>query len=156
MIVLRAYKAEDVAELLALYYDVVHTINSKDYSEEQGQAWMPSRFENIDDRNNQFHTCKTIVAEQSGTIVGFGNLERNLSAIGMLYVHKDFQGMGIATLILNKLEEALRLSGISNATAEVSITAKQFFTARGYTEVRENRKMLNGVEFLNFIMEKAL
>ena len=43
-----------------------------------------------------------------------------------LYVHKDYQGKGIATLILNELEKHAILQGLSLIKTHASITAKPF------------------------------
>ena len=36
---LRQYKEEDCKEIAKLFYDTVHTVNAKDYSEEQRKVW---------------------------------------------------------------------------------------------------------------------
>lgn len=36
---LRAYQEEDLEEILALFYNTVHTINAKDYNVKQRTAW---------------------------------------------------------------------------------------------------------------------
>ncbi|CAN5366536.1 hypothetical protein BH10BAC4_BH10BAC4_10350 [soil metagenome] len=154
-IIVRSYEAHDTVALLELFYDTVHGINSKDYPPEHIDAWAPA---NPDFRKKQsrFKTGKTVVAQLDGKIVGFGNLENDHSSVGMLYVHKDHQRQGIATVLLAALEKKLRKRDVKTATLEASITAKPFFEKRGYLVVRENKKMLNGVEFLNYIMEKDL
>lgn len=153
---IRKYRPLDVRELLSLYYDTVHEINIRDYSAAQVDAWMPSKEERVGFWNERFSASKTVVAEIKGKIVGFGNLEKNNSMIGMLYVHKDHQREGIATALLKVLEKKLRKQEIFTAKAEVSFTAHPFFVSRGYQLVRENHKTLNDLEFTNYIMEKEL
>jgi putative acetyltransferase len=152
---IRKFSDKDTPGLLGLFHDTVHTINSQDYSLEQINAWAPTDLD-VKKWRARFKSSKTIVAEEEGKIVGFANLENNRSAIGMLYVHRDYQRQGIATLLLKRLERKLIKRRIENAMVESSITARPFFEQLGYGVVRENRKMTNGAEFQNFVMEKAL
>lgn len=153
---LRKFTPSDTADLLGLFYDTVHEVNRKDYSEEQCDAWAPSRSEGLGMWRERFASSKTVVAFTDKRIVGFGNLEKSRSGIDMLYVLKDFQGKGVASILLKKLEKKLRKRDVAVASLEASITARPFFEKRGYRVIHENRKMLNGQEFINFIMEKNL
>jgi putative acetyltransferase len=152
---IRSYDTPDAEPLLSLFHDTVHEINSRDYLPEQLEAWAPAH-PDVKRWRERFKESKTYVAVANGKIIGFGNLENNKQSIGMLYVHKDYQGMGAATLLLNKLEAYLIKKGVALTSVEASITARTFFEQKGYAWVRDNRKMLNGKEFLNFILEKRL
>lgn len=44
-----------------------------------------------------------------------------------MFVHKDFQGEGIATMLLNEIEQYAITNGIIRITSEVSLTARPFF-----------------------------
>jgi putative acetyltransferase len=150
---LRKFHSSDTALLVSLYYDTVHTINVSDYSDEQIRAWAPSKTDDLVRWEERFAESGTVVAEADDIIVGFGNLRRGES-IDMLYVHKDYQRKGIATAILKSLERKLKKKGIDKVSVEASITSRPFFSRKGFEFVRKNRKSLNGVEFLNFIMSK--
>lgn len=150
---LRKFTNEDTPLLLRLFYETVHTINAKDYSPELLKAWAPE-MPDLKKWQTRFKAAKTVVAELDGKIVGFGNVEQG--AIGMLYVDKDHQRQHVASTLLEKIEKRLMKKGVRTAVAEVSITAKPFFEKKGYAVVRENRKMLNGQTFMNYIMERAL
>ena len=73
--------------------------------------------------------------------------------VDRLYVHKDFQGRGIATALEGALEGAL---SVPLVYTDASITAKPFFLGRGYRLVREQRVERHGVALTNFRMEKLL
>ncbi len=152
---LRKFETEDTPFLLQLFYDTVHSINAKDYPVDQLDAWAPER-PDVKRWQSRLKASKTIVAEMDGKVVGFANLENNQKTIGMLYVHKDHQKQGVATELLSKLEKRLSKDGVAVASVEASVTARPFFEKKGYSLVRENRKMLNGKDFVNFIMEKNL
>ena len=69
--VIRAYQPFDAVPLAALFYQTVHTVNRRDYTEKQLDAWAPK---DIDlrawDRSLQVH--HTLVAVEDGRAVGFG------------------------------------------------------------------------------------
>ena len=54
-----------------------------------------------------------------------------------MFVHKDFQGKGIATILLNEIERYATATGIIRITSEVSLTARPFFEQRGYIVTEE-------------------
>jgi putative acetyltransferase len=155
-IVLRPYRTNEAEKLLEMYYNTVHTINKQHYNTQQLDAWVPSATANLSSWKDRFLANKTWVALKHDEVVGFGNLEHQCTTIGMLYVHKDYQRQGVATLLLQKLESLLIDGGIRKAIAEVSLTARPFFERQGYLWVRDNHKLLRGVNFFNFIMEKEL
>ena len=68
-----------------------------------------------------------------------------------LYVHKDYQGQGIASAICDELE---RFAAGKKITTHASITAKPFFQHHGYCVVREQKVIRRGVALTNFVMEK--
>lgn len=38
---IRKYEKSDIKEITELFYNTVHTVNAKDYSKEQLDAWAP-------------------------------------------------------------------------------------------------------------------
>lgn len=147
---LRKYKPSDCAILTNLFYQTVHCVNSKDYSEEQLNAWVDGNID-LAKWNNSFSSHHTVVAIENDTIVGFGDIDDSCY-LDRLYVHKDYQHMGIATAICDYLESFAIGRKI---TTHASITAKPFFLQRGYTIVKEQEVIRRGVAMRNFIMEKS-
>ncbi|WP_141556523.1 GNAT family N-acetyltransferase, partial [Bacillus pseudomycoides] len=94
--------------VLQLFYETVHTVNARDYNELQLQAWAPKRL----DRERWLQSLEKnicYVAEYRGVIVGFGDYNDE-HYIDRLFTHKDYQGKGVASYILQKLEkEAVNL-----------------------------------------------
>lgn len=68
-----------------------------------------------------------------------------------LYVHKDYQGQGVASAICDEFE---RFAAGKTITTHASITAKPFFQHRGYHVVRKQEVIRRGVALTNFVMEK--
>ena len=85
-----------------------------------------------------------------GVIGGFGDMEE-AGCLERLYVHKSYQGQGIATALCDALEAA---GSVPRSTVHASITARPFFEKRGYTVVKEQQVQRRGVLLTNYVMEK--
>lgn len=147
--ILRKYQPDDCRELAELFCKTVHTINAKDYTKEQLDAWADGQVD-LEKWNKSFLEHYSIVAEEEGRIVGFGDIDQT-GYLDRLYVHADYQGKGIATAICDQLEQTVRGRLVTHA----SITAKPFFAKRGYRVIKEQRIERKGVFLINFVMEKS-
>ncbi|MDO5417895.1 MAG: GNAT family N-acetyltransferase [Lachnospiraceae bacterium] len=146
---IREYQPSDCPDMAKLFYDTVHTVNARDYTEEQLNVWASGRVD-LDAWNRSFLAHDTVVAVEKEKIVGFGDLD-DTGYLDRLYVHKDCQGQGIATAICERLERGA--SG-KRITTHASITAKPFFEQRGYRTVREQQVERQGIYLTNYVMEK--
>ncbi len=157
MIALRKYEDSDIEEIVTLFYETVHTINARDYSPEQLDVWA-SR----DDQETRIAAWRsslrrhmTYVAVMGDSIVGFADMTLE-GYLDRLYVHKDAQGQGVATALVNTLEsEAARLR-ILEINTDASVTAKSFFERRGYVVIASQIVERKGVQLVNFKMLKSL
>ena len=148
---LRIYRPGDLEEIYQLFYDTVHFVNRADYSPEQLDAWVPRQM----DRSRWEQSLaehETWVAWEEGRIVGFGDLAQN-GYLDRLYVHKDYQRMGVGTAIADRLEQYAADCRIPVVTTDASITAKPFFEKRGYRTVREQTVIRCGQALKNYRME---
>ena len=146
--ILREYRPADCPQLADLFYHTVHTVNTKDYTEEQVNAWATGQVD-LEAWDRSFREHYTVIAEENGLLVGFGDIDQT-GYLDRLYVHKDFQGRGIATALCNRLEQAVAGSIVTH----VSLTARPFFEKRGYTVLREQQVERRGVWLTNYVMEK--
>lgn len=151
MIELRPFKEADIHELITLFYDTVHCVNAKDYNEEQLNAWANGKAD-VDKWNQSFLEHYTLVAWLDNEIVGFGDITKQ-GYLDRLYVHKNYQGRGIASAICDKLESHVHIKTIET---NASITAKPFFLKRGYEVVKEQSVIRNNVALTNYRMVKKL
>lgn len=156
MIKLRPYQSSDCKELSELFYNTVHTINRKDYTLEQLDAWADSHVD-LAAWDASFLAHHTVVAEEDGRLIGFGDMDQN-GYLDRLYVHKDYQGRGIAKALCDCLEnrgrEVQKAGGCF--TTHASITARPFFERRGYRVVKEQQVERRGQKLTNYVMEKLL
>lgn len=146
---LRSYHPDDCPALAALFYDTVHTVNCRDYSADQCDAWADGMVD-VAAWNRSFLEHTTYVAEQDGQIVGFGDISRD-GYLDRLYVHARFQRQGVATALCDALEGAVKGRPIE---MHASITARPFFVARGYRTITEQQVVRHGIRLTNFVMRK--
>lgn len=152
--IVRLYKPEDCREIVDLFYYSVHTINLKYYNAAQLNAWAPKEID-LEGWQKSLANSHTVVVEIKGLIIGFGNLNDN-GYFDRLYVHKDFQGQGIATMVADELEKYAQENNITIITTEASITSKIFFEKRGYQVLKQQNVELRGQTLTNFTMQKYL
>lgn len=149
---LHPYHSTDIAPIAQLFYDTVHTVNAGDYTHPQLDAWANGRLDQAAwDASLRAHT--TFVAKLCGRIVGFADLDGDY--FDRLYVHKDYQRMGIATALADRLEQTAVHDGKTSICTHASITARPFFERRGYRVLREQQVERFGQLLTNFVMEKA-
>lgn len=148
----RKFKQNNAQELRQLFYDTIHAVNSQDYTPEQLNAWAPVEYDK-DIWQKSFEDKICFVVEAGEQLVGFGDMTSD-GYVNRLFVHKDFQGLGVASRILDSLEKEARILGISLVHTEASITAKPFFEKRGFVVIKEQQKLHKGYAFTNYIMEK--
>ncbi|PWL49114.1 MAG: GNAT family N-acetyltransferase [Clostridiales bacterium] len=152
---LRPFRSEDLVELITLFRQTVWNVNCRDYSPAQLAAWAP---ENIDASRwlPSLLEHETVIAQTSdGIIVGFGDISEQ-GYLDRLYVHKDHQGQGVATLILSYLESYARSCGCSQIETHASITAQPFFISKGFSVFKEQQVERFGQLLTNYIMYKPL
>jgi putative acetyltransferase len=150
----RPMQPEDLGEMRSLFSQTVRQVNSRDYSPEQVEVWASSandgaRWQALP------QSSQVLVAEQSGQVVGFTNLEAD-GHIDMFFVHPEHQGEGIGKRLMQALETLAQAQHTPRLYSEVSITAKPFFLRQGFEIVTEEQVERQGLWFTRFIMEKTL
>ena len=145
---IRKYKPEDCRTLSRLFYHTVHTVNAKDYSQEQLKAWATGEVD-LEKWNQSFLGHHTFVAVETTAdqerILGFGDIDDS-GYLDRLYVQKDHQRRGIASAICDELENAVDAARI---TTHASITARPFFLKRGYCVGSEHQGERGGILLTN-------
>ena len=144
---------DELKEIQQLFFDTVTYMCKKDYTAEQIKAWSSS-INNKDKWTEKIITQYFLTAKVGTQIVGFGSLENN-DYLDFLYVHKDFQGKGIAKKLLMYLEKKAEINRKDKITSDVSLTAKPFFEKNGYKAVKEQTNKIGNVVVPNFKMIKS-
>lgn len=155
---IRSYTPQDLDQMLALFYDTVHTVNAKDYTAQQQQAWAPDGCQRDQALRARWDStlCAhlSLLAFEGEQLMGFGDIDIAQGYLDRLYVGAAFQRQGVATALCDRLEQAAYRAGSSTVWSDVSITARPFFESRGYRAIRRQEVVRNGVVLVNFKMEK--
>ena len=151
--IIRAALQSDAVELKNLFQNTVLAINRRDYSQAEVEDWAScgDDLSNIEDMI-KIHYFIVAINQQS-EIVGFSSITPQ-GYLHSMFVHKDFQGEGIATMLLNEIEQYAITNGIIRITSEVSLTARPFFEKKGYIVEEEQKRKANQLSLTNFWMAK--
>ncbi len=145
---LRRYNSADLDELVSLFCGSVRNVCRNDYTPEQLDAWADAP--DFSEWDKDFSEKYTLVARFDGKIAGFGNIDKS-GVLDMLYVHRDFQRLGIAAEICTALE---KYPNADEITVHASKTARGFFEHRGYITVEEKRVRRRNKLLTNYTMTK--
>jgi|ERR1700733_5850006 len=152
---IRPYKPSDFEQVIKLFQEAVKAINIRHYSPEQITMWtmVDSKQHHRWQQSLQENIC--FVATIDSTIIGFADMSHE-GYLDRLYVHKDYQARFVAYKLFKRIEQAARSLGLTKITTHCSITAKVPAERMGFKVIKEQTVTKNGVEFINYIMEKIL
>ena len=151
---LRPFLIEDAPLLAEIFRASIEELAADDYSESQQEAWASS----ADDEEafaQRLAKQLTLIATLNGSPVGFASLANN-DTVDMLYMHPTATGQGGGTMLIDALEKLSAARGAKRLTADVSDTAQDFFTKRGFTARQRNTLQIGGEWLANTTMEKQL
>lgn len=149
IMIIRKYIETDLNEVVDIFKSTIKNVNLGDYTLEQVNAWT-SGVEDKEKLNKRFMDSYTLIAEENGKIIGFGNILGD-GYLDMLYVHFEHIRKGVGSKILSELEKAYKVEKI---VVHSSITAKEFFIKHGFKEVKKQEVERKGVMLTNYILEK--
>jgi putative acetyltransferase len=151
-IVIRPFNSSDLSSMIQLFKEAVAAINIRHYSPEQVAVWTevdPARWQ------AKLEKMIAFVAEIDSTIVGFADMTHE-GYLDHLYVHKDYQARWVSLHLFKAIEKAARELGLTKITTDCSITAKVPAERMGFAVIKEQIVEKNGVQFINYHMEKRL
>lgn len=148
---LRRYRRGDAAALAEVFEAAVRGTACRDYIPAQIDAWAASA-PSIAGREEWFSRLYTVVAEQDGCPVAYGNID-DTGYLDHLFVHPKAAGQGMASAICARLEGWAAGRCIPRLTVHASRTAKPFFETRGWRVTAAQQVPLRGQVLENFAME---
>jgi len=154
MITIRDYEPSDAKALWDIYFHTIRTINSRDYAQEQVEAWAPESME-FELWENRMKIMTPFIAEVEGSIVGYADLQSN-GLIDHFFCHHHFQRQGVGRALMEHILSTGKRAGLTRFYSEVSITAKPFYEHFGFNVVQEQLVEMRGQNIRNFVMEKQL
>jgi len=125
MITIRNFSDEDAPQLWLLFYHTIRTINCRDYSEAQVQAWASDE---VDAALwlQKMQAIQPFVAELDGRIAGYTDLQKD-GLIDHFFCHKDYQKQGVGKALMHYVLAQAKTRDIKTLHSHVSKTAKPFY-----------------------------
>jgi putative acetyltransferase len=148
--VIRRYEAADLDAVMSVFLRSVREVASRNYDAGQIAAWAQV---DRDAWSRRRLDQPTWVALIDNVIAGFSDLESN-GHIDMLFVDPASQRRGVASALLDTVENAARVQRLAVLNTNASITARPFFEKHGFQVVRSQDVALRGHRLTNFRMEK--
>lgn len=152
---IRPLEEKDLYDMQNLFRSTVLNVNIKDYTKEEVEDWAScgNDMEHWKEIlfNNQFIGAFDI----QDNLIGYSSMNKN-GYLHSMFVHKNWQGKGIATLLLSEVEKIARQYKVKEITSEVSKTARPFFEHKGYVVECEQKQQANRLKLTNYKMRKVL
>ncbi|MDX1586671.1 MAG: GNAT family N-acetyltransferase [Balneolaceae bacterium] len=151
---IRLFKQSDTEQIARLFHKTVREVNCADYSPEQLKAWAPDNI-HFKDWESSCLSSHTFVADDDGTIAGFAQL-RETGYIDCFYCHKDYQKIGIGSMLFERILQKARELHLKELTVEASVTARPFFRNKGFGLIIAQEVYRRGQVLKNFLMRKTI
>ena len=145
---------KDLDSITYLFRNTIQTVASKDYSAQEIDSWSEGA-KITDNWLKRIDTHHFLLVKAGHKLVGMASLD-NRGYLDVIYVHPQYQGKGIASELLLRLENKAVEDGHKAITSDVSITAKPFFLHKGYSVVKPQLVLCRGVVLRNYNVQKVL
>ena len=149
---IRRYSRGEEAAIWQVYFAATRASVARDYHAELIERWAPVN-QDMDAWADRLGEKNPFVAVVERRIVGMAEIEGD-GFIDYFYVHPDWQGRGVGKALLTRLETEAEKLGVKRIYADVSVTAKEFFLARGFRIVEAKENVILGHPAPNFRMGK--
>jgi putative acetyltransferase len=151
---IRRFELGDESALLDVFHSSIHLVAARDYTEQQLSAWAP---DSLDQGLWALHmqALAPFVVEEGGRIIGYADLQRS-GYIDHFFVAGEHARRGIGRLLMERIHQEARTLGLSQLTAQVSLSAEPFFLHFGFQVVERRTPVLRGVTLDNALMCKHL
>jgi putative acetyltransferase len=151
---IKEYSSNKASEVIELFQGSVHENAKQYYTLEQLEAWAPIP-PDYHAWESYLLCIKPKLVVDNKKILGFLAFESN-GHVDRLYVHKDHQRQGVATMLYQHIEQSAFADGIERLFTEASYLAKPFFEKMGFVILKKNNVCRDGILLNNFSMEKQL
>jgi putative acetyltransferase len=151
---IRRFEPGEEPALFDIYHSAIHLIASRDYTEEQINAWAPAV---LDEElwGRRIRGINPFVAELDGTLVGYADVQES-GYIDHFFVSGRHPRQGIGRSLMAVLESEAKRLGVTELISDVSKTAQPFFTRFGFEIVEQRMPVVRGIEVSNARMRKFI
>jgi len=91
-----------------------------------------------------------VVVKERG-IIGYSDIQSD-GYIDHFYCHHELQGQGVGSTLFATLEKEARKNGILEMYSNVSITARPFFEAMGFSVEKKQFLQMRDQQLINYRM----
>ncbi|CBL47211.1 Hypothetical protein HDN1F_36280 [gamma proteobacterium HdN1] len=151
---IRRFQIGEEATLYGVYYSAIHRIASRDYSQEQINAWAPAEVDQIL-WEEKIQRINPFVAVIDGVVVGYTDIQPS-GYIDHFFVSGNRPRQGIGANLMGVIHQEAAQRGITELTSDVSLTAQPFFSKFGFHVVEHRFPKRRGVVIPNALMRKIL
>ena len=123
------------------------------YDEAQRKAWAPNR--PPEGWVERLGEGQCFVAVVDRLIVGFMSVTP-AGHLDLAYVLPECHGSGVGRLLLERVEEEMRLTGVARMTTTATLAAERFFARNGWQVEGEETVERNGQKLRRVRMVKVL
>ena len=149
----RKLRKGEEKEAWELFYNTIHNVNIRDYTESQVEAWAPADFD-VNIAIQKIRDIDPFVVIMDRKIIGYGDIQPD-GLIDHFYCHHEFQRQGVGSALFGAIEKEAEKNGISRMYSNVSITARPFFEAKGFSVEKEQTVKVRDQQFINFRMVRG-
>ena len=151
---IRRFRMGDEPALFGVFFSAIHEIASRDYTQEQTNAWAPADLDR-DAWSEHVRGLQPFVVELHDEIVGYADVQPN-GYIDHFFVSGFHPRQGIGRLLMERIHQEAASLGLRELTSNVSRTAQPFFARHGFELVAQQTPIRRGVAIPNASMRKAL
>ena len=151
---LRAYHADDLTTLVALFQASVNQLTAPHYDAAQRQAWAPE-VADLTAWQTRFASLELLIADDAQTIAGFIGFSLK-GHIDLLYCAPAYARQGVASALYAATEQRLRAAGVRELFTEASLVAQAFFASQGFSVQQAQTVTRGAVTLPRMLMRKTL
>ena len=140
--------------LWQLFHDTVHQVNRQDYTPQQLAAWAPDSVDMVG-WVARMERIQPFVVDEDGQVLGFSDIQPD-GLIDMFFVDHRWQRKGIGRRLFAEIDDRAQQMKLNKLHSHVSITARSFFAAHGFTVLTHQEVIVSGVVLANYLMKKPL
>nr|WP_222858784.1 GNAT family N-acetyltransferase [Rhizobium mesosinicum] len=150
-ILIRPYTPDDSDATIEIFLRAIREVSSRDYSPAQINAW--AQVEDPAKWAERRISRPAWIADIDGKPAGFSDLVAD-GCLDMMFVHPEFQGFGVASRLLARVELEALASGMDRIYTHASLTARPIFERKGFVVVMRQTVEKRGQKLDNFVMKK--
>ncbi|AUX09291.1 GNAT family acetyltransferase [Halalkaliarchaeum desulfuricum] len=139
MVSLREASPEDATAMARIQSESLRENADEHYTDEQLAHLAPAEpgAEAIPEDEFTDDSCRPIIAELDGKIVGWGSVHLDENVLAATFVDPDYKRQGVGRTIVEELETIARREGVEVLIVPASLNAVGFYETLGYEKQRE-------------------